>query len=535
MDTMKLLFIRPMLPIEMEKEEPLGILYLMMFLRKSVQDVELEFLDLHILRWDPVKVADFFISSNFDALLISSLTVNAHAAYEIIAELKARKPVPVIMGGPHATAMPEECLLKGADYCCLGEGEIVLSSLIRALSQKNDCADIPNLVYCRNGKIYHTQREILHFNLDELDFPDFSLLQNYSNYHTSTHLEDNNRALPIMASRGCVNDCPFCGSKLMWNRRLRFRSPEAVAAELEHQIKTYGIRDFHFLDDDLLVNKSFILRLTEEIIRMQLHIRYCCLTTVRSIMQLSDAELDTILAGGLRVVEVGIESLMEQPLKYLEKNYSLDILPTFVEKVNRHSLDVRPLLMYMVPYETLNGYGIASEYFLRTLGQLSYLGRNWIIDDFSISRYSSCFTLLPGTRFSQEAETLGIFLEEDRDHFDTDNLSFVPDTLLNDIPIKAEAELSNRSAVQREIDNCCFLTVPVIIDNIIDWVWEEIDGHSSMLEILERISDKCGDIADGKKAAVYTMVLLAESHRIRGLCDSGQPSALLQKKDGYDQ
>ena len=515
---MKALFIRPMMSEDMEKEEPLGILYLMMFLQKNIENIEIDFLDLHILRWDNRKVVDYYIDNSFDIMLISTLTISSQSAYRLIDCLKEHVNTVVIMGGPHATACPEDCLNNGVDFCCLGEGEIILTELVKAIISKGNFSSIPNIAYKINGVVVYNERKIVPFNIDQLEFPDYTLLRNFDCYHTTIHTSDNHRALPIMASRGCLNDCPFCSSKLMWNRKLRYRTPEKVYLELLSNISNYGISEYHFLDDDLLANKTFILRLTDLIVRNNMKIAYCCLTTVKSIMSLSDEELDYIKSGGLTVVEVGIESLMEKPLKYLQKTYSLDILPHFVSKVNKHDLDVRPLLMYLIPFETISGYNEASRRFKETLGRLHYLQRNWIVDEFSISRYSSCFTSLPGTKFCSEAEKLGLLIEDKTECFDTDKISFVPYSLLLDIPQKVTEQLHSRKEMQAEIESCCFIASRSTKESIIDNVWSRIDGKSSVLDILIKISnDKCAGtdgLKEYKKAIVYVIIMLAESNQI---------------------
>ena len=202
-------------------------------------------------------------------------------------------------------------------------------------------------------------------------------------------LDDNSRALPIMASRGCFNNCPFCSSKIMWERRLRYRPISSVIDEIEFDILKHGIHDFHFLDDDLLENRPFIRGLCREIKRRKLVIRFCCLSTVNSLLKLADNELRELIDSGLRVVEIGIESFIPEVLRYLRKNYTLDVLPLLIERVNKYKLDIRPLLMYLVPNETLSRIGKASSLLLETIGQTPYLEKYWQLDNFTITSYAS--------------------------------------------------------------------------------------------------------------------------------------------------
>jgi anaerobic magnesium-protoporphyrin IX monomethyl ester cyclase len=61
---------------------------------------------------------------------------------------------------------------------------------------------------------------------------------------------------PVVSSRGCAGDCSFCSIRA-WHRqvrgsRLRFRSPESVAAEMCALHRERGVRVFIFHDDDFI-------------------------------------------------------------------------------------------------------------------------------------------------------------------------------------------------------------------------------------------------------------------------------------------
>lgn len=67
----------------------------------------------------------------YDLVLISAMTVQAKRAYEI-ADAFRRTGTPVVMGGIHATVMPEEALAH-VDAVLAGEGEVLFPQLIEDL------------------------------------------------------------------------------------------------------------------------------------------------------------------------------------------------------------------------------------------------------------------------------------------------------------------------------------------------------------------------------------------------------------------
>lgn len=516
---MKILFLRPEMPEEMEKEEPLGILYLITYLKDHIHDLDIDFFDQHISRWNISKLSKRIIESQYELILISSLTIGAQYAYSLISILRQYNfQGPIIMGGPHPTACPDECIKHGADICCIGEGEITLTKLLNAIKSKKELAGIPNIVYRENNSIIHNVCNEVFVDMSTLSFPDYSLLPDFQSYNTTIHLQgENNRALPIMASRGCANNCPFCSSNLIWKRRLRFRTVSSVVNEIEYNIMKYGIDQFHFLDDDLLANKNFIDNLANELQRKQLSIKFCCLTTVRALLNLSQLQLSKIIEAGLSVVEIGFETLMPNVLSYLKKTYTLDQLPDLINIVNKNNIDVRPLLMYLVPGETLSGYNDASKRFINTIGQINYVKENWIVDNFSISRYSSCYTRLPGTTFYNDADKLGLIIEDDIYKGDTDQITFAPFSLVNDVPRKINMQLTNIDQLVNEAICCPSFANNMNFASYLYKIWQLIDNKKSILDIANAIwaEEENYDKKTIYKLVIYLFILLAEDQQVQ--------------------
>jgi len=120
---------------------------------------------------------------NADVVAISVMTSTATRAYQIADSIRKTAPrIKIIMGGPHATYMPEEAS-KYADLIVTGEGE---GSIFDAV---NDV----KLTGIIQGKPAD--------DLNALPIPDLSMLSDQSRAP---------RATPISTSRGCPYDCVFC-------------------------------------------------------------------------------------------------------------------------------------------------------------------------------------------------------------------------------------------------------------------------------------------------------------------------------------
>jgi len=79
----------------------------------------------------------------------------------------------------------------------------------------------------------------------------------------------------ITGSRGCPFNCAYC-AQLTLNgglRRVRHRPTSDIANEIEDKVRSYGVREFAFYEDNLLIQRSEFVALMNEIINRGLRIR----------------------------------------------------------------------------------------------------------------------------------------------------------------------------------------------------------------------------------------------------------------------
>ncbi len=191
---------------------PLGLLTLAAL---TPPEFEISFLDE---RNDPV---DF--SATADVVAISAMTPQAARAYEIADSFRARG-VPVVLGGAHASLMPDEAL-HHADAVVVGEAEDIWQKVLADLTAG------------RSEGIYVCRRKP---DLSGLPFPRHDLL-NEPNY------------LPIRSiqvTRGCPLNCEFCTVPKNFGREYRIRPIDEVLSEIE---RLPG--HLYFVDDNLMIKR----------------------------------------------------------------------------------------------------------------------------------------------------------------------------------------------------------------------------------------------------------------------------------------
>jgi radical SAM superfamily enzyme YgiQ (UPF0313 family) len=148
---------------------------------------------------EDIAKPDWSLFEDADIVCISSITSTAPRAFQLARRFK-EKGVPVVLGGPHSTFLPEEGLLY-ADYVVRGEGEETLVELVDALRTSRPLNTIKGLSY-KNEKdeVVHNPDRGLVADLDDSPIPDFSLVYNWNKA----------KVVPIATSRGCPFACRFC-------------------------------------------------------------------------------------------------------------------------------------------------------------------------------------------------------------------------------------------------------------------------------------------------------------------------------------
>ena len=179
------------------------------------------------------------IEGNYDAVMVSSMTIGFSLAEQMAAELKARNPaIKIILGGVHATVLREKTLEQcpWADYACIGEGEDMIIPLLNHIAGVCGVSDIPNLVH-RTPEGIKLNDVLPPTRLDTL--PDFP----WDLYPKNWIVQPKTGFCYVTATRGCPYNCYYCCNgvnlKLYGVGYLRSRPAKQVVKELIFLRDTY--------------------------------------------------------------------------------------------------------------------------------------------------------------------------------------------------------------------------------------------------------------------------------------------------------
>jgi anaerobic magnesium-protoporphyrin IX monomethyl ester cyclase len=256
--------------------------------------------------------------------------------------------VPVVVGGPHPSALPEDTLehVPHIDYCIAGEGEHALARLVSMLEQGGDVLEVPGLFARRDGGIVHGPPQPNIADLDTLPKPARHLLPmaEYGTRMPSTM----HACTTVLTSRGCPARCTFC-TRDWFSRETRFHSAAYMADEIESVIERWGVRGFIMQDDTFTLNKRRIHEFCAEVRKRRLDITWLATTRVDCV---SPELLRDMHDAGCRVVTFGVESMNPETLKWLKKGFTVERAVASIEMARAAGLVVRCSYLIGIGNET---------------------------------------------------------------------------------------------------------------------------------------------------------------------------------------
>lgn len=255
----------------------LGLLTIGAVLERAGIDVEIVPADVLKLGWRDIrrKIA----RDRADIVGVTSTTENRFQSFRLIRIARRANPGALtVMGGPHASLAAADTLdhLPELDVIVQGEGEITTLELCRAWEAGRNVAalaDVPGLVFRRDGRAAATARRPPVADLDTLPWPAFHLVP-FEKYGFRIEVPGHGLlpAINVMTGRGCPFACNFCATPVNWGRHVRLRSPENVVDEIEHHVKTRGVKVVFFYDDTFNVSAARVERICDLLLERRLDV-----------------------------------------------------------------------------------------------------------------------------------------------------------------------------------------------------------------------------------------------------------------------
>lgn len=338
---MKVLFINPFVRGAVSNIPSIGMCYLSAMLKKN--GYEVHGLDL---QYDKEERFDVLVPM-MDVLGIKTISKAVPEVIRLAKKAKQLNPnIKVVIGGPHATLKPEECITESSiDFVISGDGDFAILNLVNSLGSNKDFSNVNGLTWKDNNKIFSVEKEWI--DLDSLPFPDRELfdINRYKEYKFYYPF------LPMIASRSCPYNCSNCMPAL---REIcgpfRFRSVDNVVAEMEELVKKYNHHRVWFNDSDLTASREWIEEFCNKLIDKKLNMIWGCNGRANTL----DKEMIGLMKkAGCITIHFGVESGNQEVVtKILRKGIDLERVKKVIYEANLVKMRTHCWFMIGIPGET---------------------------------------------------------------------------------------------------------------------------------------------------------------------------------------
>ncbi|HVQ39353.1 MAG TPA: radical SAM protein, partial [Pyrinomonadaceae bacterium] len=260
---------------------------------------------------------------------IGAMTRMAARAYRMADAVRAAG-IPVVMGGPHVTEVPDEPLGKDggprhADAIALGEADETWPQIVEDAA--NGCLKEIYAPLDEKGKERKPSLQPYPaIPWDTMDLDQFnmvpkiarSFLEKQGSGWGSIHV------VPIESGRGCPYGCEFCTVTGFFGDSIRFRSNESVVNEMlrlkKHARANRSQVIVFFIDDNFAINIKRTKSLLRDIIAAKAQLPWIAQISANL---LRDEELvDLIAASDGKWVFIGMESIDTANLADVNKSFN---------------------------------------------------------------------------------------------------------------------------------------------------------------------------------------------------------------------
>lgn len=376
---MKILFIYPPItPIEpnqvVKSHPPMGLLYLATYIRKLGYDVKIIDALAEKLTWPKIKkqikkyspdligISVMFTAYYQDALQLSKKIKNSFSNTKIV------------LGGAHISIDPNTCLQNDfIDFVVYGEGEKTLEDLLKNINNKKNISKIDGLIYKQGKNIRKNPPRELIKNLDDIPFPDWSLLK-LKKYKFDDGFQMRRPCFIVETSRGCPNHCVYCSAFAVWQHHWRGRSPKNIVDEIENLNKKFGAKEIAFFDDTMSLDKTRMIGICNELINRKINIKW---TTPNGIAHwtIDKPLLKLMKKAGCYKITFGIESGDPSMRRWIGKPYSLDDAKELTQYANKLGFWTSATNIIGFPYETMEQIQQTLNYSLESDVDIAYFFR----------------------------------------------------------------------------------------------------------------------------------------------------------------
>lgn len=307
---------------------PLNLTYIAAVAEK---EHEVKIVDCELEDISPEKLLEIIGEYQPHLIGTTSTTPTAHFTVAYARKIKENFDIPIALGGSHITVLKDRAFEDCFDYGFMGESE----ESWRLFLENRDISRVKRKLY---GEIP--------VDIDSIPFPALHLLK-MDRYKLGT-IYGVKRVAPLLTSRGCPFKCIFCTTDV-FGKKVRRQQVGMVVNEMIRAINKFHTEHFFIFDDTLTLDREYILKLCNLIIKNKLGITFEGSTRAN----LVDEEVISTMAGaGLVRLSFGLESVNPDIRRIIRKEVPLEAYSIANRLTNKYKIETLNSCMIGLPGET---------------------------------------------------------------------------------------------------------------------------------------------------------------------------------------
>ncbi|MEW6410985.1 MAG: radical SAM protein [Candidatus Zixiibacteriota bacterium] len=334
--------------------------------------------DEHEVYIEDENAGEINFDDNPDLVGITVNVDTSKRAYEISRRYREKK-IPVVLGGIHPSACPDEAG-RHADTICIGEAEQVWGKIIE------DAQD------GKLNKMYYCEKPA---NLSSTPIPKWALLDTSRYLYTCI----------VCASRSCPFSCEFCYNSCRYvHHQYRNRPVENVVEEI-HKL---GTRQVMFIDDNFIGNPDWTREFVKAIKPLNLTWHAAVSTTIGQHLDL----LDQMQASGCKSLFIGFETLNGDSISSVNKKQNkVETYDRLIDEIHSRRIMINASLAFGFDHDK-------PDVFKQTL--------DWLVANRIETMTGHILTPYPGTVLYERLHSEGRIIDYDYTHYNTAHVVFKP-------------------------------------------------------------------------------------------------------------
>ncbi len=278
----KILFINPLLQPGMKrKARPIGLTYIMTAVMNA--DIDFNFIDMYATDMTMDDLKDQIQGEAYDICALGCVVTGFRQVREIVSVIRDDNPEAMIIAGNTLASSIPELLLRNTevDIAVIGEGDVTIVQLLRALINNQPFEDIKGIAYLKDNIFHQNQMQDLIIDMDKIIFPEWYFLDNecYNEGYLHVPVSDSgfSRVYPINIARGCPYHCTFCYHVFM-GQSYRRCSDDIILNEFMRLYYKYDAMLIIFCDELSFLNIPSLERMLTKIESLPFQIYWSAIT-----------------------------------------------------------------------------------------------------------------------------------------------------------------------------------------------------------------------------------------------------------------